>query len=565
MHIIDWLLLIGSLVFIVCYGLWKSRHIDSVNGYLLADRSMRWYTVLFSVMATQASAITFLSTPGQAFVDGLRFVQFYFGLPLAMIVIAITFVPIYHRLKVYTAYEYLETRFDLKTRLLAASLFLIQRGLAAGLTIYAPSIILSQLLGWNLYWTNLLIGGIVILYTASGGNKAVSWTHLQQMIIILVGMVAAFLTVLWLLPSTLSLHHLLTIAGAQGKLQAIDLSFDPNNRYTLWSGLLGGFFLQLSYFGTDQSQVARYLTGASISQSRMGLLFNGLLKVPMQFLILLLGVFVYLFFQFNQPPIFFNSNKLEQARNSVVGAELQQLEEKYQSTFHERQQALHHWLESEPQVSPEAKQTWLRKNQEMTELRNQAIDVMQQHDPAMDRKDTNYIFLFFVLHHLPIGLIGLVMAAIIAASMSSTAAELNALASTSVVDIYKRLIKPAATEKSTLTHSILYTVFWGGFAIAFAEYASRLGSLIEAVNILGSLFYGTILGIFLAAFYVQRIRGGAVFWAALTAEAIVLCCFFLTDMSFLWYNVIGCGGVILFGLVFNFFCAGRSGQKQKRE
>jgi Na+/proline symporter len=563
MHPIDWLLLIGSLVFIVGYGLWKSRHINSVKSYLLADRSMRWYTVLFSVMATQASAITFLSTPGQAFVDGLRFVQFYFGLPLAMIVLSITFVPIYHRLQVYTAYEFLETRFDLKTRLLAASLFLIQRGLAAGLTIYAPSIILSQLLGWNLFWTNLLMGGLVIIYTAAGGNKAVSWTHLQQMIIILSGMVAAFLTVLWLLPKV-SLYDTLTMAGAQGKLQAIDFSFDPNNRYTLWSGLLGGFFLQLSYFGTDQSQVARYLTGASVEQSRLGLLFNGLLKVPMQFFILLLGVFVYVFFQFNQPPIFFNSNKLDKARNSAVGAELQQLEYRYQSIFRERQQALTQWLEPGQHVSTEAKQTWLRKNQEMTATRDQAIAVMQKQDPAMDRKDTNYIFLFFVIHYLPIGLVGLVMAAIIAASMSSTAAELNALSSTSVVDVYKRIIKPHATEKATLTHSILYTVFWGGFAIAFAEYASRLGSLIEAVNILGSLFYGTILGLFLAAFYFRRIRGHAVFWAALTAEAIVLCCFFLTDMSFLWYNVIGCGGVILFGVIYEFFFGNWAGVDTKK-
>lgn len=549
MHTVDWIILIVSLVFIVVYGVWKGRGSRDITGYLLADKSMRWYTVLLSVMATQASAITFLSTPGQAYVDGMRFVQFYFGLPLAMIVLSITVVPIYHRLKVYTAYEYLEGRFDLKTRSLAASLFLIQRGLAAGLTIYAPSIILSTLLGWNLFWTNLLMGGLVIIYTASGGNKAVSWTHLHQMIIIFVGIVAAFITIILLLPKSVSISDALTVAGSLGKLTAIDFSIDPANRYTLWSGLLGGFFLQLSYFGTDQSQVARYLTGSSVGQSRLGLLFNGLLKVPMQFFILMLGVMVLVFFQFNTPPIFFNKAQLQRMHQTAAGPTIKALEQQYDATSLEKITSLNQWLEvrhsKETGRISELQTEWLAADHRMSVIRQQAISVMQKQAPDMDSKDTNYIFLNFVVSFLPIGLVGLVMAAIVAASMSSTASELNALASTSIVDVYKRIVRPEASAQKTLTHSKWHTVFWGLFAIAFAEYASRLGSLIEAVNILGSLFYGTILGIFMVAFYLKRIRGSATFYAALIAEGLVALCFIFSRMSFLWYNVIGCLAVMI--------------------
>ena len=556
MHPIDWIILIASLLFITLYGIWKGRGATDLNGYLLADKTMRWYTVLFSVMATQASAITFLSTPGQAFVDGMRFVQFYFGLPLAMIVLSITVVPIFHRLRVYTAYEYLEQRFDLKTRSLAASMFLLQRGLAAGLTIYAPSIIFSTLLGWNLSWTNVLIGGVVILYTFSGGNKAVSWTHLQQMMIIFFGMAAAFVTILLLLPKSMNLIDGLTLAGAMGKLNTIDFSFSLENRYTFWSGLLGGFFLQLSYFGTDQSQVARYLTGASVSQSRTGLLVNGLIKIPMQFIILLLGVMVFIFFQFNQPPIFFNQPVLQQVRNSASPAagRLAAVEARYQEQFRAKEAGLQAWLQARHQNKPEQaaalQREWQAWDQKMVKTRQQALAIMAEANTGMDPKDTNYIFLSFVIHYLPIGLIGLVLSAIVAASMSSTAAELNALASTTVVDIYQRILAPQAGQRQSLIASKLATLFWGVFAIGFAEYASRLGSLIEAVNILGSLFYGTLLGIFMTAFYVRRVSGHAVFYAALAAEGVVIACFLFSDMSFLWYNAIGCIAVVALGWVF---------------
>jgi len=549
MHPIDWALLIASLVFIVVYGVWRGRGSRDITGYLLADKSMRWPTILLSVMATQASAITFLSTPGQAYVDGMRFVQFYFGLPLAMIVLSITIIPVYHRLKVYTAYEYLETRFDVKTRTLAAILFLVQRGLAAGLTIYAPAIILSSLLGWSLFWTNLFMGGLVIIYTASGGNKAVSRTHLMQMIIIFVGMIAAFFTILLLFPKSVSFSDALGIARAMGRLNTIDLSFSLNDRYTLWSGLLGGFFLQLSYFGTDQSQVARYLTGSSVTQSRLGLLFNGLLKVPMQFFILLLGVMVLVFFQFQPPPIFFNKPQLQQARMSPSGGTLTILEGKYSLAFAEKQGLLHDWLAARHGGDGGRARTlesgFLAADAKMTRIRQQAIGVMQKEMPGMDASDTNYIFLHFALGFLPVGLVGLVMAAIIAASMSSTAAELNSLASTSAVDIYRRLLRPHASRDRMLWQSRWLTVLWGVFAVTFAEYAARLGSLIEAVNILGSLFYGTILGIFLVAFFMKYVSGDAVFYSAILAEILVAGCFLFSSMSFLWYNVVGCLGVVV--------------------
>ncbi len=553
MHPLDWILLVGSLLFIVIYGLYKGRGANDLGGYLLADKTMRWPTVLFSVMATQASAITFLSTPGQAYVDGMGFVQFYFGLPLAMIVLSITVVPIFHKLNVYTAYEFLEKRFDLKTRTLAALLFLVQRGLAVGLTIYAPSIILSTLLGWNLYWTNLLMGGLVIIYTTSGGNKAVSWTHRQQMLIIFTGMAAAFITIVTLLPKSMTINDGLHLAGRLDKLNIIDFSFNPENRYTFWSGLLGGFFLQLSYFGTDQSQVARYLTGASVAQSRTGLLMNGLVKIPMQFIILAMGVMVYVFFQFNQPPLFFNKSVLAEAKNRA-GDELAVLENEYKNHFMEKENALRQWLEARrinaPYQTASAQEQWQLADRKMADTRQQAIVVMNRTIPEMDVKDTNYIFLSFIVNYLPIGLVGLVMAAIIAASMSSTAAELNSLASTSVVDVYKRLLAPQAGARQSLRCSRLMTLFWGAFAIAFAEYASRLGSLIEAVNILGSLFYGAILGIFITAFYLKKISGNAVFYAALVAEALVVLCFLFSNMSFLWYNAIGCLAVVVLAWLF---------------
>ncbi len=545
MRTLDWWVLGLSLLFIVGYGMWKSRGQKDIQGFLLADRSMRWWTVALSVMATQASAITFISTPGQAYVDGMRFVQFYFGLPIAMIILSITAVPLYHKLKIFTAYEFLEQRFDLKTRALAAFLFLIQRGLAAGLTIYAPSIILSLLLGWDLYLTNLAIGGMVIMYTTSGGSKAVSWTQVHQVVIIFVGMATAFGVMYSLLPADISFLDALTVAGKSGKLNAVDFSFDLDNRYSFWSGLIGGLFLQLSYFGTDQSQVGRYLGGQSITQSRLGLLFNGLAKVPMQFMILFLGAFLYVIYFFVMPPLNFNSVEAEKARSGVHAKSWMELEDLQRGLFEEKQQAARELVRN-PTASPERLRSVTRQE---IDLRAEAGRLIERNDPQASGSDTNYIFLSFVLHFLPVGLVGLVIAAIFAASMSSTSAELNALASTSVVDVYKRLIRRDGSDAQYLWASRAATLLWGLVAIAFAEFANRLGSLIEAVNILGSLFYGTILGIFLVAFYIKRIGGTAVFIAAILSEIIVIACFSFTSISFLWYNVIGCVGVMTVGLV----------------
>jgi SSS family solute:Na+ symporter len=540
---LDWLVLCAFLGFIVAYGVWRGRRNRNLDGFLLADRNMRWWTIGLSIMATQASAITFLSTPGQAYADGMRFVQFYFGLPIAMVVLSVTAVPIYHRLKVYTAYQYLENRFDLKTRSLAAFLFLIQRGLACGLTIYAPSLIISILLGWNLYITNLVIGTMVIIYTASGGSKAVDHTNFLQMIIIMSGMFAAFMTVLAMLPDGVGITDAARVAGTLGRLNAIDFSFDLQSRYNIWSGLIGGFFLALSYFGTDQSQVGRYLTGQSITQSRLGLLLNGMVKVPMQFFILFVGATVFAFYQFVAPPIFFNRVETQKIASSPRAAEFKQLEAQHQAAFVEKRAAVEALVEGGPDAPV------IAADEKMQGIRTQAIDLMRENDPKAETNDTNFVFLTFVLNYVPAGLVGLIMAAVLAASMSSTAGELNALASTSIVDVYKRMIRPEASDRHYVVVSKLATIFWGMFAILFAEYASRLGSLVEAVNILGSLFYGTILGIFLTAFYLKRVGGTATFIAALIAEVLVFACFKFTTISFLWYNVIGCMAVVLIAML----------------
>ncbi len=549
MRTLDWIILITTLVFIVLYGVWKGRGSKDIQGYLLADRNMKWLAVLLSIMATQASAITFLSLPGQAYVDGVRFVQFYLGLPLAMVILSITAIPLYYRMKVYTAYEFLENRFDLKTRSLAALLFLTQRGLAAGLTIFAPSLILSVLLGWNLYITNFIIGMLVVIYTASGGTKAVSYTHFQQMIVITAGMFVAFYMVISLLSKDISFVDSLRLAGKMGKLNAIDFSFDLKNRYTIWSGIIGGLFLQLSYFGTDQSQVQRYLTGKSIAHSRLALLFNGIVKIPMQFSILFLGALLFIFYQFQTPPVFFNSIATAQVRESNYAGEFRELEAQHEAISQDKARAIRELAASLDETN---EKSFAENQQRIEELqakarnvRRQAVEIMQKNNPQMDSSDTNYIFLNFVIHFLPAGVVGLILAVIFSASMSSTASELNALASTTVVDIYKRLIRKEADEKHYLRISKTATLFWGIYAIIMAEFASRLGSLIEAVNIIGSLFYGTILGIFLAGFYFKALKGTAVFLGAILAELIVLYCFFFTGITFLWYNVIGCGAVIL--------------------
>jgi Na+/proline symporter len=537
MSVIDWLVLGGSLAGIVLYGVWKGTANRNLQGFLLADRSMAWHTVALSIMATQASAITFLATPGQAYSDGMRFVQFYFGLPIAMVVLAATAVPIYHRLRVYTAYEYLESRFDTKTRLLAASLFLVQRGLGAGLTIYAPSIILSVLLGWNIHITNIVIGALVVIYTTSGGAKAVNHTQLVQMLILLAGIGIAFFMIVVSLPPGVSFVDALRVAGAQGRLNAVDFSFDPNNRYNFWSGLIGGCFLALSYFGTDQSQVGRYLTGQSVAQSRLGLLTNGILKVPMQFVILLAGAMVFVFFQFAPHPVVFNPVEAERARSGPYAAEFQEIEDEHRTVIEARAARAREYVataRSGDQAATASAREALREAQSRAKAtREKAVNVIRRTDPGAQASDTNYVFLSFVLHHLPTGIIGIVLAAIFAASMSSTSAELNALSSTTSVDYIRRFGwgGPSGGRRDVWITRIA-TLFWGAFAIAFAEFASRLGSLIEAVNILGSLVYGTILGIFLVAFYWKRVGGTAVFLAALVAEAAVVWCFLYSGISF---------------------------------
>lgn len=550
---LDWLVLFITLFVIVIYGVYKSRGTENIDGYLLGNQSFPWYSVTLSVMATQASAITFLSAPGLAFSSGMSFVQFYFGLPLAMIVLCITFVPIFHKLKVYTAYEFLEKRFDLKTRALTAFLFLIQRGLSTGITIYAPSIILSTILNIDTTYTTLFIGGLVISYTVYGGTKAVSYTQMLQMSIIFSGLLLAGILVVKLLPESVGFGKALQIAGKMGRTNAIDFNFDWNNQYTVWSGLIGGFFLQLSYFGTDQSQVGRYLTGSSIGQSRLGLLMNGLVKIPMQFLILLIGVLVFTFYQYQQPPVFFNSYELSKLENSEYSEDLNKIKNDYTNAFVEKQaqiQILEKALDRGDEQAIDNQRSILEEADKKTKaIRQQAVDLMKKNDPEADTNDNNYVFLSFVTKYLPHGLIGLLIAIIFLASMGSTASALNSLASTTVIDIYKRLINKDASDEKYLSVSRWTTVLWGIFCLLMALYASEMGNLLEAVNILGSLFYGTILGIFVVAFYLKQIGGSATFYAAIITEVIVFGCWLLNLMAFLWLNVVGCALLVLTALI----------------
>jgi SSS family solute:Na+ symporter len=558
MSYFDWLLMISFLVFVAVYGVWKTRGKKDINGYILANKSMPWYTITFSIMATQASAITFLSTPGQAYVDGMRFVQFYLGLPIAMVIISIAVVPHFHRLKVYTAYEFLENRFDLKNRLLGSIIFLIHRGLACGFTIFAPSLIISVLLGWDMRLTIFMIGGLVIVYTATGGTDAVYKTHLLQMGIITVGMGVAFFMIFRLLPSDISFLDATHVAGKMGKLNVINFAFDWKDRYNIWSGLIGGAFLALSYFGTDQSQVQRYLSGRSIAQSRFGLLANGVLKVPMQFAILFTGAMIFVFYQFVTPPIFFNSVETANIKNSAYSQAYQELENEYERVHKEKQAHIRDMLAAiENHEDSDLDQTiqMLQKSRDSeTNIREEATALIKKADPNADTDDINYIFLSFVINFLPVGVVGLILACILSASMSSTSAELNALASVTIVDIYKRVFKKNGSDRHYLIASKLATVFWGIYAINSALFANRLGSLgalIEAVNILGSFFYGTILGIFLTAFFFKNIGGNATFIAALIAESVVLACFFFTKIPYLWFNVIGCVVLIILAHLMN--------------
>lgn len=554
---LDWLVLFITLLVIVIYGIYKSRGTENIEGYLLGNQSFPWYSVTLSVMATQASAITFLSAPGLAFSSGMSFVQFYFGLPLAMIVLCVTFVPIFHRLKVYTAYEFLENRFDLRTRALTAFLFLVQRGLSTGITIYAPSIILSTILDIDTTYTTLFIGGLVISYTVYGGTKAVSYTQMLQMSIIFSGLLLAGILVVKLLPDSIGFGKALQIAGKMGRTNAIDFKFDWNNQYTVWSGLIGGFFLQLSYFGTDQSQVGRYLTGSSIGQSRLGLLMNGLVKIPMQFLILMIGVLVFTFYQYQQPPIFFNSYELGKLEKSEYKEDLNRIKSDYSNAFIEKQaqiNILEKALDRKDEQAINTQRSILEQADQKTKaIRQQAVDLMKKNDPEADTNDNNYVFLSFVTKYLPQGLIGLLIAIIFLASMGSTAGALNSLASTTVIDIYKRLINKDASDEKYLSVSRWATVIWGIFCILMALYASEMGNLLEAVNILGSLFYGTILGIFIVAFYFKSIGGSATFYAAIITEVIVFSCWLMNLMAFLWLNVVGCILVVLIAMILQKF------------
>ncbi|HEV7231672.1 MAG TPA: sodium:solute symporter [Bacteroidia bacterium] len=540
----DWFVLCLTLFFIIAYGIWKSRGMKNIESYLLADRQMPWYHVGLSVMATQASAITFISAPGLAYTDGLRFIQFYFGLPLAMIVLCITFIPIFQKLNVFTAYEFLEKRFDNKTRSLTAFLFLLQRGLSTGITIYAPSIILSIILNIDITYTTLLMGTLVIIYTVYGGARAVSHTQLLQMAVIFAGLIAAACTVVYLLPKNVGIVDALHIAGKMGKLNAIDTRFDLNNRYNIWSGIIGGFFLQLSYFGTDQSQVGRYLTGKSIAQSRLGLVMNGLIKIPMQFLILLIGILVFSFYQYHQAPLFFNKLEVQRIENSPYKDSYRQLETEYQSIHLRKEKRIEQLVEAEHNGNSPAidsARIYLREDNAATDtIRKKAGLLMKKNNSKSDTNDTNFIFLRFVTENLPRGLVGLLIAIIFLASMGSTSSGLNSLASTTVIDFYRRFQRKDAAPGVYLSASRWSTVGWGIFCMCVAFFAHKLGNLIEAVNILGSLFYGTILGIFLVAFYMKKINGTAVFYAALITEAFIVVASWYNLAAFLWLNVIGC-------------------------
>lgn len=537
----DWIVLIVTLAVIIIYGVYKSRTTKNLDGYFLSNRDMPWYLVLLSIMGTQASAITFLSAPGQAYTDGMRFVQYYFGLPLAMIVICIVFVPVFNNLKVYTAYEFLEKRFDLKTRTLTSFLFQISRGLSTGISIYAPSLILSSLLGWNIYYTNIIMGGMLIIYTVTGGAKAVAHTQKLQLVIVIVGMAIAGYLVVHLMPSNVGFLDALHLGGKNGKMNIITSGetakgFDWKDKYNIWSGIIGGFFLALSYFGTDQSQVGRYLTAKNNRQGKLGLLMNGIVKVPMQFLILMLGVLVFSFYQYNKAPVHFNETQVERAKLTSYKNQLIQLETVYSHIS-------------------------ATDNLNKAKIKNEYSAVLSKALPREDVNDTNYIFLRFVIDYLPKGLVGLLIAIIFLAAWGSIAAALNALASCTVVDIHKRLFKNDLSEKKDYRISKLYTFLWGIFCILVAEFASNIGnSLIETVNILGSLFYGVILGIFLVAFWVKMIKANALFFGSIISEVIIIIIYKANFISFLWLNVIGALLVILIGFLLQVFIKTRKSE-----
>ena len=560
MQIFDWIILLTTLLFIVIYGVWKTKGSKNVEDFILGNNETPWHVVGLSVMATQASAITFLSTPGQAYHDGMGFVQFYFGLPIAMVLICATFIPIYHKYKVYTAYEYLEKRFDLKTRSLAAVLFLVQRGLGTGLTIYAPAIILSAILGWNLTYMNIFIGISVIIYTFSGGTKAVNVTQKQQMFVIMLGMFSTFFLILHYLPNDMTFSSALHIAGANDKMNIVDFSFDPEQKYTFWSGITGGFFLALAYFGTDQSQVGRYLSGKSVRESQMGLIMNGLLKVPMQFFILLTGVMVFVFFQFNPVPLNFNPNNKTVIENSKYKKEYQALENKLNALSEDKKVINLLYIDqlNQDYDNPTLRKELVALSNKEKDLRDRAKDIISKADPDSETNDKDYVFFHFVLNYLPKGLIGLLLAVILSAAMSSTASGLSALASTTAIDIYKRNLKTEKSETHYLNATKFFTLMWGVIAILFACIGTLFENLIQLVNIIGSIFYGTVLGIFLVGFYIKKVQSQAVFYSAVISQITIFIIYYFAifiypsgeeKLGYLWLNFIGALLTIVLSIV----------------
>lgn len=557
MTFVDWLVLVITLGAIVVYGFYKSRNTKTVDDYLRAGRQMPWYAMALSIMATQASAITFISTTGQAYVDGMRFVQFYLGLPLAMIILSATAVPIFHKSNVYTAYEYLEQRFDGKTRSLVSLIFLISRGLGVGVALSAPSIVLAIIFGWNDAIMSLVTGSVVVAYTVIGGVQIVTWTDVQQMLIMFAGIVFAFLAAIWLLPADISFADALTLAGEAGRLNVITTTFDWNDRYNLWSGLIGGMFLALAYFGTDQSQVQRYLQGKSVTHSRISLLFNGFAKIPFQFLILLVGAMVFVFFTFERPPVLFEPVALNAIEQPRYAERYEPLRSRYEQAASAREQAARGLLAAAQSGDANAeaanRQGYKQALAEINAIRGEASELAAEATgSASPVNDTNYIFLHFITKYMPVGIVGLLMAAILAAAMSTISAEVNSLATVTVIDIYRRL-KTNGSDNHYLWASRIFTLFWGAYAVLIAQYASNMGALIEVVNRVGSLFYGGMLGVFVLAFYLRHIGSNAAFWGVIIGEAVIFYFYFQTNISFLWYNVIGCAVVVASASVLQLF------------
>lgn len=562
MRLADWFVMCGALAFVVLYGLWRGRGSNSVNKYLLAGRTMPWHAMALSIMATQASAVTFISTTGQSYVDGMRFVQFYFGLPLAMVILSVTAVPIFHRANVYTAYEYLEQRFDTRTRALVSAIFLIQRGLALGITLFAPAVVLTVILGWPMRQTTLIMGAVAVLYTTLGGAKTVAWSDFQQIMVMTAGLVAALIAAVLLLPGSVTFPDAVALAGAAGRLNAVTLNLDWNDRYNLWSGLIGGAFLALSYFGCDQSQVQRYLTGKSIAQSRLSLLFNGMAKVPMQFFILFIGAMVFVFYVFEKPPLLFERTELARIQQPALQSEYRPLEDHYNQAFEDRRAAADRLLQArhngDTRLWQEGMKEYQRAQQEFDAARRQGVRLVEKAGGTKGLVDTNYIFLTFVTRHLPAGLVGLVMAVIFGATMASISGEMNSLATVTMVDFYKRHFRRAAPDYHYLNVSRAATVFWGCYAVVTAQFANRLGSLVEAVNVLGSFFYGGMLGVFVLAFYFPRVRARGAFYGVLAGEAVIFCAYYFTRIAFLWFNVIGCLVVVATGVLISRLASSRA-------